>query len=746
MRLLPSRIDVYGGALGLFATIGQVALMREALDVAGGNELAVSLGFAVWLIGVGAGALVAIPFSRLTSSVVWGSLLAPVAVMAGLMLLRLHRLLISVAPGADPTLVQLVLIVGAGVGTGGVCAGCLFTVAARRIPPGATAPVSRLYAAEAVGALIGGLLFTFVLAPWTSHLVSISIAGSVLFAAAAGWPVVERAARIAALAMAAALVVGSGTGVAGEISRRTLHLALSLIREGEVLDVEESPYGRLALLRQGDEYEILRDGRTDHAFPDPWERPQPVHLALSQHPNPKRILLVGGGPADRLEAAIAHRPDRVVLTYLDHQVHEMCRPFWPAATREALSLPSVAVVQDDGRRFVQHTGERFDVVVVDAPEPLSAGANRYHTMSFYQAVKGVLAPGGSMTTASPGSANVLAPEAARAAASTLATLKRVFRHVVIVPGIPMLFHASDADGAVTGSSDVLARRYRDRGVVSDSFSWRRFASLVDAERMAGVRAQIAKWPAVVNTDRRPLVYLANLQLWERSLSRSGEAGQGTVTGLLERYAWAGLLVPLGLFVLLVGGARLRNRPFRRGALFSIAATGAAGMGLEVIILFTYQSIEGTLYTGLALLVALFMAGLAAGAVIGRRYIGAGRRWDGLLAELGVLLFLLGSAAGLTVLLVSAAVPLLWSVLAGVVTGAAFPALLGIAAAHRRGDERRAAAAIEAADHLGAAFGALVTGVIWLPVYGIAVTCLLFAAIKGLSLLGLLRHPPEPKPP
>ncbi len=735
VRWLRNSVDVYGGALGLFATVSQVVLMREALEVTGGNELAVSLGFAAWLIGVGAGALAAVPLSRLTSSVVWGSLLAPPAIAAGLMLLRMHRLLISVLPGADPTLFQLLTILFAGVGIGGLCAGCLFTVAARRIPHGRPLPVSRLYAAEAVGALLGGLLFTFVLEPWTSHLVSLCVAGGLLLVAASGWAA-SGIPRTAALLGAAALVLWSGTGGVAEISRKSLHRALALIREGEVLSVEESPYGRLALLRNEDEYEILADGRTDHTFPDPWERPVPIHLALSQHPGPKRILLVGGGPTDRLEAALSHRPGRVVLTYLDPKVHDMCRPFWPAATRAALSRPEVAVVQNDGRRYLKYTGERFDTVVVDAPAPLSAGANRYHTVSFYEAVKRVLAPGGSMTAASAGSANVLAPEAARAAASTLATLKRVFRHVVVVPGIPMLFHASDADGVVTARSEVLAKRYRDRGVVSDSFSWRRFSSLMDPGRMADVSAQIAKWPAVVNTDGRPLVYLANLQLWERSLSRAGEAGKRTVTGLLERYAWVWLLVPIGIFAIRRGGVRLRRRPVRRGALFPIATTGAAGMGMEVILLFSYQSIEGRLYTGLALLVALFMAGLASGAFLGRRFLGAGDRRDALIAEIGVLIFLGGSAGVLTLFAVSALVPLLWSVVAGLVTGAAFPALLGLAAGAHQGDERRAAAAIEAADHLGAAFGAVVTGVVWLPVYGIAGTCLLFAVLKGVSFFGL----------
>ena len=108
----------------------------------------------------------------------------------------------------------------------------------------------------------------------------------------------------------------------------------------------------------------------------------------------------------------------------------------------------------------------------------------------------------------------------------------------------------------------------------------------------------------------------------------------------------------------------------------IATTGAAGMALEVLILYTFQANEGTLNARLAVLVAAFMAGLAVGAFLGRRYLARGRPRDGLVADAGVMAFLLLSAGGLTHFAMVLGVALLWSLVAGLVTGAAFPALLG----------------------------------------------------------------------
>jgi predicted membrane-bound spermidine synthase len=160
------------------------------------------------------------------------------------------------------------------------------------------------------------------------------------------------------------------------------------------------------------------------------------------------------------------------------------------------------------------------------------------------------------------------------------------------------------------------------------------------------------------------------------------------------------------------------------------------MAAEIVVLYAFQAASGTLYTGIALLVGLFMAGLAAGAYLGRRLLARNPNRGGLIADVAALALMLVSGPVLSAALEQPWIIAAWSAVAGVVTGAAFPSLLAVSAASRGGDERRAAARFEAADHLGAALGAFVTSLIWLPVYGIVPTCLMFAALKAAALLGL----------
>jgi spermidine synthase len=169
--------------------------------------------------------------------------------------------------------------------------------------------------------------------------------------------------------------------------------------------------------------------------------------------------------------------------------------------------------------------------------------------------------------------------------------------------------------------------------------------------------------------------------------------------------------------------------------FAIGVTGAAGMAVTVVTLYAFQAAAGTVYTSLGLLVGLFMAGLAAGAGFGGRFLAPRPALAGPAAAGAMLAFLLatgpvlGAGPGHPWLIAA------WATLGGAVTGAAFPALLSVAAGG--GDERRYAFAIESADHLGGAFGAFVVGLIWLPVHGIAVACLLLATLQALALIGLL---------
>jgi spermidine synthase len=200
----------------------------------------------------------------------------------------------------------------------------------------------------------------------------------------------------------------------------------------------------------------------------------------------------------------------------------------------------------------------------------------------------------------------------------------------------------------------------------------------------------------------------------------------------------------------------RRRAVRAAARHAVAVTGAAGMTWSLLILFAFQTRAGALYGQLGLLTALFMVGLAAGAGATRRAaVGAERKdpaqtraW---LLVVCALALLYAVALPLTlpavgrlaeqgpVAALAAHGVLLF--LAGLVTGGVFPA--GVGALLADGSSATdAAGRIETSDHFGAALAALVSAVLFIPLFGIVATGWLVAALETAAFAAVLLVRPE----
>jgi spermidine synthase len=69
-------------------------------------------------------------------------------------------------------------------------------------------------------------------------------------------------------------------------------------------------------------------------------------------------------------------------------------PYFHADAFECLSKPGAKIVVDDGRRFLERTSERFDLIVIDPPPPVQAAASSLlYSREFYRTAKKRLRPG-----------------------------------------------------------------------------------------------------------------------------------------------------------------------------------------------------------------------------------------------------------------------------------------------------------------------------------------------------------------
>jgi spermidine synthase len=86
---------------------------------------------------------------------------------------------------------------------------------------------------------------------------------------------------------------------------------------------------------------------------------------------------------------------------IDREVVELCRRYLPNHHRGAFDDPRLELRHEDAFQHLQASEERFDVVIIDVPDPLEAGpAYQLFTQEFYALLRERLNPGGIMVAQS----------------------------------------------------------------------------------------------------------------------------------------------------------------------------------------------------------------------------------------------------------------------------------------------------------------------------------------------------------
>jgi spermidine synthase len=556
-----------------------------------------------------------------------------------------------------------------------------------------------VYVADAVGSIVGGVLFSFVLIHFFDHFSLLSFPAmfnlGVAAAVALAWG--RRAiAGASVLGIAALLVLGIVTDVDAWSTAAQFPGQAVLLRAN-------SPYGRFVVTRTDGQLNVLENGLPVLVTQNPERLEETVHYAMAQRPDPVRVLLVSGGASGTAREILKYPVKEVVYVELDPLILEMARRFLPDSLRD----PRIRPVNTDGRRFVQQTAERFDVVILDLPEPSTAQLNRFFTAEFFAGVRRVLSPAGVFGFGVSHYENYVSPELARVLGSVHRTLRTAFTNDLVIPGGRVFFLASD--GPLF--TDIAARL--DRWNVARQFVTAHYLdAMLAPDRMADLQRAISE-PAPVNRDFSPVLYYEHLRHWLSQFSSR--------LGPLQ----ASLAIVFAVCLL-----RLRAAPL------AVFASGFAASALQVVLLLAHQIVFGSLYQQVGMIITVFMAGLASGGFLANRpSANAGAKsLAGLafaLAALSSLLPLLSPwlrtafATGPGSWLGRIAIPVLAFALATLV-GMQFP----VANRLVKASPALTASRLYTADLMGASLGAFMASAWLVPVLGVPGMCWATAGLNA----------------
>jgi spermidine synthase len=120
-----------------------------------------------------------------------------------------------------------------------------------------------------------------------------------------------------------------------------------------------------------------------------------AHVPMFAHPNPERVLVIGGGDGGTLREVLKHPSVKeATLVDIDGGVIEASKRFMPL-WNSGFSDPRADVIVGDGLEYVAKATADFDVILVDATDPVGPGEVLF-AGEFYGSVKKALRPGGIM--------------------------------------------------------------------------------------------------------------------------------------------------------------------------------------------------------------------------------------------------------------------------------------------------------------------------------------------------------------
>ena len=124
----------------------------------------------------------------------------------------------------------------------------------------------------------------------------------------------------------------------------------------------------------------------------------PLFALPEPGPEPRHVLIIGGGDGGILREALKH-PDiaRVTMCEIDRTVVDMALKYFPEISAGGFDDQRTQLIIDDGVKLVASTLERFDAVIVDSTDPHGPGAVLFEK-SFYANCRRVLKPGGVLVT------------------------------------------------------------------------------------------------------------------------------------------------------------------------------------------------------------------------------------------------------------------------------------------------------------------------------------------------------------
>jgi len=607
--------------LGFTTLFTQVFLIREAGVWLRGNEFIVAAILAAWLMWTATGCFLGFAFSKKypIKHVYPAWFISVIISVVELVLLRCFWTFTGQIQGESVSLSNAAfnsfLLTALPCLFSGIASGA----AIKSLKNTKKKSVAYNYLLETIGALIAGILVTFVFIPLQHWWFSIAILFSVpilLYLGCWGQRSFISPFRTLRTASLQVLFFAVFAFAAWKYNNSLEHFAQrtsSRFLTGKIVLDIDSPRERFTVTSRDNESAFYINGRLTGSSVQREQAEEISWYSFLSAEYPTTALLIGFPYNGLLREFIQKNFSEITIPDPEKKLINKFSPFLLPEDAKVINSPQVKIFPEDCRTFLQtHKNNQYDCIVQNIGIPESYSSSRLYSKEWFNIIAKHMSSNGTYTVVLPGSAGYVPDDLARILSRTYTTMNTVFKFVTIIPGSGTLLIASnikripDTPDYWLGKPHFPVRQIRAKtrwfnsALINDNLNNFRVAQFTNA------CAQFKSLP--VHEDLSPLLYGDALLYSEARFAGTTHKFLSTLYGHRSKVMIITFIV-LILWLAATYASAIADLPKVR-IWFLMTTLSAVGFIGEMTLLVRFVIARGSLFYSIGLLFAGFMLGLA----------------------------------------------------------------------------------------------------------------------------------------
>ena len=261
--------------------------------------------------------------------------------------------------------------------------------------------LANIFTFDYIGGLIGSIAFPILLFPKLGFITTAFLVGliNVITAVIIVFKYskfIEKSKIIKITAIAILIVMlaflFTGNMITDKIER-------GLYRDDVILS-KQTPYQKIVMTKHKDDLRLFLDGNLQFSSSDEYRYHEAlVHIPMMYTKKHDRVLILGGGDGLAARELLKYEDIKeIVLVDIDKDMTDLCDTDKKIAklNNDSLKNEKVQVINEDGYMFIQENENKFDVIIIDFPDPNNESLNKLYTNVFYNYIKANLNENGVM--------------------------------------------------------------------------------------------------------------------------------------------------------------------------------------------------------------------------------------------------------------------------------------------------------------------------------------------------------------